>query len=108
MASLSNPNLIDFQQWQTIFTGNYITINALNDKIYTVNTARALQEIDGTQIATLFTFDVLPLDSELVNSFLIYSTVNQIFVFDENITLTTSFLPTEVFATTFNSRTLCL
>jgi WD40 repeat protein len=33
-ADLSNPNLIDFSQWQTLTGGNFINVNTVADKAY--------------------------------------------------------------------------
>ena len=102
-ADLSNPNLIDFEQWQTVITGNYYTINTTNDNIYSVRDNRVLYEINGASINTLLTLPLLPLDAEVSDSNLIYSTVNTIYVYNENIQLVNSFQPTTDFSTNFTS-----
>jgi hypothetical protein len=105
-ADLSNPNLIDYQQWQTLLTGNYYTVNTLNNKVYSVKSNRILYEIDGASISNLFTLDLLPLDSEIADNNLIFSTSDTIYVYDENIQLINSYQPTETFDTNFTSATL--
>ena len=105
-ANLNNPNLIDFSQWETIISGNYHTINTINNRLYSVRENRALYEIDGALISNLFTLPLLPLDAEVSDSNLIFSTTNTIYVYDENIQLINSFLPTDDFDTNFTSSTL--
>jgi len=73
-ADLNNPNLIDFQQWQTIITGDYYTMSTLNNAIYSVRSNRALYQINGASITTLFTLPLLPSDAEVTDSNLIFST----------------------------------
>ncbi|WP_225036647.1 two-component regulator propeller domain-containing protein [Winogradskyella sp. SM1960] len=102
-ADLNNPNLIDYQQWQTVIMGNYYTMNTINNKLYSVRDNRVLYEINGATINTLFTFPVLPLDADMSDSNLVYSTLNTIYVYDENLGLVNSFQPTEAFDSNFTS-----
>ncbi|MFK7832932.1 MAG: two-component regulator propeller domain-containing protein [Winogradskyella sp.] len=102
-ADLSNPNLIDFQQWQTLIIGDYHTMNTINNKVYAVRSNRVLYEIDGLSLNTVLTFPTLPLDADTAESGLVYATTNRIFVYDENIQLINSYQPTTNFDTTFTS-----
>ncbi|REG89137.1 type IX secretion system anionic LPS delivery protein PorZ [Winogradskyella sediminis] len=102
-ADLSNPNLIDYQQWQTVIIGNYHTMQAINNKLYTVRDNKVLYEINGTAINTLFTLPQLPLDADMSATHLVYATQNAIYVYDENIQLVNTFQPTEDYDTNFTS-----
>ena len=102
-ADLNNPNLIDFQQWETVILGDYYTINAINNKLYTVRSNKVLYEINGASINTLFTLPLLPLDADTSSSNLVYSTSNTIYVYNENLNLVSSFQPTTDFSTVFTS-----
>ncbi len=104
-ADLSNPNLIDFQQWQTILSGNFIKVDTLIDKIYAIRANRALVEINGPIINQLFSFDLLPTDTQVINSNFIVSTGTTIYVYDTNIQLINIFQPNEEYATNFTSAT---
>lgn len=102
-ADLSNPNLIDFQQWQTLINGNYVSMNTLNDKIYTVRTNRVLYEIQDTNFIPLLTFDTQILDAKVGNANLIYTELEKVSIYDQNIQLVDNFVPTEDYDTTFTS-----
>lgn len=102
-AELANPNLIDFEQWQTVINGNYHTINSINNKLYSVRDNKVVYEINGASINTLFTLPLLPLDAEVTTTNLIYSTVNTIYIYNENLQLVNSFQPTTDFDTNFTS-----
>jgi hypothetical protein len=105
-ADLGNPNLIDFAQWETIIGGFYDTINTLNNKIYAVRSNRELYEIDGSSVNFLLILPELPLDSDVIDSSLIFPTANSVYIYDENIQLINSFQPTAGFETTITSATL--
>ncbi|MBU2926957.1 ABC transporter substrate-binding protein [Winogradskyella psychrotolerans] len=102
-ADLSNPNLIDYQQWQNPVIGNYATINTINNKVYGVAYNRTMYEINGTSLSSVLTFPILPLDGDTSDSYIIYSTRDEIYVYDENIQLVNSFEATEEFDSDFTS-----
>lgn len=104
-ADLNNPNLIDFQQWSTILPGNFVTINSLLDKGYTIREDRALFEIDGTITSQLFILNQLPEDTEVSDSNLIISTSDRIYIYDSNIQLVNTFQPNGDFTTELTSAT---
>ena len=105
-ANLTNPNLIDFQQWQTLLPGNFITMNTFNNKMYSVRANRALFEIEPTSFNQLFILDQLPIDSKSTTTNLIYSFTNSIQVYDTNIQLVNTFQPNADFNTSFTSATM--
>ncbi|WP_178990964.1 type IX secretion system anionic LPS delivery protein PorZ [Winogradskyella schleiferi] len=102
-ADLTNPNLIDFGQWQTIIIGNYQTMNTVNNKIYAVRSNNVIYEIDGVSINTPITLPLSPLDADVSGSNLIYSTTNAIYVYNENIQLVNTFQPNTDFDSDFTS-----
>ncbi|MDN3491764.1 type IX secretion system anionic LPS delivery protein PorZ [Winogradskyella bathintestinalis] len=104
-ADLTNPNLIDFQQWQTIISGNYYTMSTLNNKIYSVRSNRVLYEIDGT-VNTVATLPSLPLDAEVTDSNLMFAMPNMVDIYNANLQLVNSFQPNSDFDTNFRAVTI--
>ncbi len=102
-ADLSNPNLIDFQQWETITSASYVTINTFNNKVYAVTNSNQLTEIDGVNASTILILPALVLDSNTTNSKLIYTTSNTVYVYNETLQLNTSYTPTPDFETNFTA-----
>lgn len=102
-AVLSNPNLIDYQQWQTVITGNYFTINTLNNKVYAVRSNKVLYQIDGGSINTLLTLPLIPLDAEVADSNLIFTTAVASYVYNTSLQLVNTFQPNSEFNTSFTS-----
>lgn len=105
VADLANPNLIDFQQWQTILSGNFLTANSLNTYVYAIRDDRVLFEVDSGISNQLFTLDNLPLDVDVANSNLIISTGSEVFVYDEVVQLLNTYQPNIDFDTNFTSAT---
>jgi len=105
-ADVDNPNLVDFSQWETVITGNFFTMNTLNDKIYSVRSDNQLFELDGTTNNIVFAIPFLPIDSKLVQNNLVFSSANSVRVYDSNLQFTASFQPTTDFSTNFSSATL--
>lgn len=105
-ADLSNPNLIDFQQWETIINGNYFTMSTINNSVIAVRGNRNLYQINGASINLLFTLPVLPLDAEVSAFNLIFSSANDVYVYNENIQLVNGFQPIVDYDTNFTSATV--
>ena len=105
-ADLNNSNLIDFAQWQTIIVGNFRTVNTLGDKVYTIRYSRDVFEITGTTITNLFNLGANPEDTEVSDSNYIITTINNVFVYDENLTLLNTFTANAEFNTDFSCGVL--
>lgn len=102
-ADLNNPSLIDYSQWGNVAYGSFLTINTFNDKVYAVKIDNSLIEIDGTVLSTVLNFDALPLDGEISESNLIYTTVNSTYVYNENLQLINSIQSSETSSDSFTS-----
>lgn len=83
-AEVSNPNLIDFQNWQLISSGSWTSIETQDDKLYATNTNRRIYQVINDVISERFLYASTPLDLRAVNSNLIVTTQDKIFVYDSN------------------------
>jgi len=83
-APVSSPNLIDFQNWQLVTSGNWQSIEANENKLYAINSNRKIYQVIGNSVSELFTYSSLPLDLRSVNSNLIVSTRDEVFIYDSN------------------------
>lgn len=102
-GELSNTNLIDSNQWQTITIGSFISIESIGDKLYSVGTNRVLSDIVNDVLNPVLTFNILPLDSDTSDNQLIYTTVNNVFIYDSSASLVTQVNQTEEFDTQYIS-----
>ncbi|APY08620.1 ABC transporter substrate-binding protein [Winogradskyella sp. J14-2] len=105
-AVLSNPNLIDFAQWQTIIGGDFVNINTVGNKAYAVRANRAFFEITNTNFTQLFVLPLTPTDTEVSEGNLVVSNINTIQVYDENAQLIESYISSEDYDTRFTSSVL--
>ena len=106
-AEITNPNLIDSQNWQTITSGNYIGIEALENNLYAVNTNRRIYSIINDALTELFLYNQIPLDVKFTNDNLVITTQNDVFIYDLSFTLTSQIpINTEEFDTQFTAATI--
>ena len=91
-ASVSSPNLIDFQNWQLVSSGNWQSIEANENKLYAINSNSKIYQVIGNSVSELFTYSSLPLDLRSVNSNLIVSTRDEVFIYDSNFALLLKYL----------------
>ncbi|MGY0391396.1 type IX secretion system anionic LPS delivery protein PorZ [Bizionia sp. KMM 8389] len=84
-AEISNPDLIDFQQWQTVVAGSYTAVEALDTKLYASKTDNNLYDISsGNLTDLLLQFPSTPLDLRAVSDHLLITIRNRVYVFNSN------------------------
>jgi ligand-binding sensor domain-containing protein len=83
-ASLSNPNLIDFNNWELIFNGNFSSITRFNGAIY-VSSDTAMYKVNGTNLTLEKTLSARIKSLKSSNQFLTAATETAAYVY--NLTL---------------------
>ncbi|NRA94421.1 MAG: ABC transporter substrate-binding protein, partial [Psychroserpens sp.] len=81
-ADLSNPNLIDFNQWESIRTGNFLFIENVEDKIFAIALNRAIVDVLENPFAPLFQYPIIPNDMRNIGSDLIITTDTTVYIYD--------------------------
>ena len=82
-GDLSNLNLIDYKQWQTISTGNFLAVQSVGTKLYAAEFNNSIHEVINDNLLFLKSYvssfqDIRSIDSEL------YVTLeDRVFVYDE-------------------------
>ncbi|MCF6295647.1 MAG: ABC transporter substrate-binding protein [Flavobacteriaceae bacterium] len=89
-ASVTNTNLIDYQEWTQIVGGNFLGIETLEDKLYTTRLNNRIYEINNNILNELFAYANTLLDLKSSNNNLVVTTSNTIFVYDSNFNLLAS------------------
>ncbi|MBN4070532.1 ABC transporter substrate-binding protein [Olleya sp. AH-315-F22] len=102
-APVTNTNLIDYQEWTQIVSGNYLGIETLEDNLYTTRLNNRIYEINNNILNELFIYPNTPLDLKSSNNNLVLTTNNTIFVYDSNFNLLSSTSVSPNFNTEFTS-----
>ncbi|WP_115460931.1 type IX secretion system anionic LPS delivery protein PorZ [Winogradskyella aurantiaca] len=102
-ADLSNPNLVDFSQWSTVQTGNFLTINTLSTNVYAINTNRSLFRVAPGIPTTILSFSAVPEEAEVSDQYLNVTFSDEVLIYDDQINLVTTFAPNDDFDTRFTS-----
>jgi ligand-binding sensor domain-containing protein len=105
VANLSNPNLIDFNNWELLFTGNYTNIVRFNALIY-ASTGNDLVQINGSNSTVVKTFQntIKRLQSSGQN--LIVTSQREATVLNTNMNEVYKSTPTIAYNFTLNSASL--
>ncbi len=56
IANINSPNLVDFNEWALLFTGNYTSITTFNNRVFTT-IGNELRAINETLISNISTFN---------------------------------------------------
>ena len=102
-ALVASDDLIDFQEWNQIFGGNFVGIEAVEDKLYTTRLNKKIYELNGTSLTDLFTYSSLPLDLKSANGTLTVTLDDTVYVYDGNFNLISMHTVSEDFETEFTS-----
>ncbi len=107
-ALYTNPNIIDFNNWQTVATGNFVAIETAADQLYVINTARRIYSLGNDVLTERFLYPNLPLDMKFVNDYLLVATKDNVYIYDNNFTSITQISDDTMFATDFTSAIIDL
>uniref|UniRef100_UPI003564E41A type IX secretion system anionic LPS delivery protein PorZ n=1 Tax=Seonamhaeicola sp. TaxID=1912245 RepID=UPI003564E41A len=102
-AQVANPNLIDYQNWETIFSGNYLFIKAQNTELYTVDSNRKMFNITNETLTEVVVFNSAPVDIKTDDTYLTVTTNNNVFVYDDNFNIISQVNIEEEFSTTYTA-----
>ncbi|MFY0603998.1 MAG: hypothetical protein JXQ93_08610 [Flavobacteriaceae bacterium] len=101
-ADITNPNLIDFNNWQQQFSGNFSHINVFNNRLFTISNTRIF-EISGTSLTLVRDFFQPIVDFKSSLSNLNISLSNTAFVLDTALNQILQVSPTTEFNFTLNT-----
>ncbi|MCL6293667.1 two-component regulator propeller domain-containing protein [Jejuia spongiicola] len=102
-AQISSPNLIDYQNWQTVSNGDFLAVQSVENQLYTIRTNRRLYQVVNDVLIELFQFADVPVDVRATNDTLLVTTRNSSFVYDSNFNLMSQANVNSAFDTNFTS-----
>lgn len=105
-ADITSSNLIDFQNWQLIFPGNWSAIASEDGVLYATDTNRKLYQIINDVTNEVFFYSEAPEDLRFENGKLIVTTQNNVFVYDSNFNLISKITVNSDLSTKHTSATL--
>lgn len=83
-ASINNPNLIDFAQWQTWDSGNWNGIVTFNNQIYASNANNRLYKNNGSGFISILNVGQPILDIRTFESFMTVTSSQHVYVFNNS------------------------
>lgn len=81
-ASVGNPNLVDFAQWQEFDSGSWLGAVTLNNKLFLANTNNRIYSYTNAAIQEVYTTGQQAVDFKAANDKLVYTSANHVYVFD--------------------------
>lgn len=105
-GEVENENLVNYQEWEQISGGNFIGIQAIENRLYTVRVNRVIYEIINDNLNLLFQYLTEPLDIEVSNENLIITLFNKIYVYDSNFNSIVEISNIEDYDSDFSSATV--
>ncbi|MEN3323941.1 ABC transporter substrate-binding protein [Mariniflexile soesokkakense] len=104
-AQVTSPNLIDYQNWQTVATGDFTAVEAVEDKLYVVNSNRQIFQVVNDVFNQVFQYNTLPSDVKSVGSNLVVTTNDNVFVYDASFNTISQVSTNTEFTTQYTSAT---
>ncbi|MBP0905580.1 ABC transporter substrate-binding protein [Mariniflexile gromovii] len=104
-ALVASPNLIDYQNWQTVTTGDFTAIETVEDKLYAVNANSQLFQVVNDVLNPLFQYNTPPLEVKNVLGNLVVTTSNNVFVYNNSFTIVSQVAISPDFSTQYTSAT---
>jgi hypothetical protein len=102
-ALLSNPNLVDFQNWQEVTPGDFSAVETVENNLYAVRTNNRIYQVNNDVLSELFLYNNPPLDIKSVNTNIVVTTKSNVFVYDSNFTLLSQVATSNEFITDYTS-----
>lgn len=105
-ASVDNPNLIDFQNWEVVVNGDFLGIEALTNKLYATGSNRIIYEVINITVINRFRYNSVPLQIREESGNLVVVTEANVFIYDEDLNLIAQVAINENFDTKYTSAVL--
>jgi hypothetical protein len=100
-ASLSNPNLIDFQFWTTLTNGNFTNVVAFGTQLYTVDTSNRIYEIVGANLNALLVYPQTIAELKVSDQHLLVTTPSKVYQYAAGFNETDTYITSLEFETVF-------
>ena len=102
-ADVTSSNLIDYNNWQVVTSGDFIAVETNNNKLYAIRTNRIIYEVESDVLNQLFRYDDVPTEIRSINNNLVVTTRSITFIYDINFNLLFQIPVSNDFNTEFSS-----
>lgn len=102
-ALLSNPNLIDFQNWQVVISGDFLAVETVENNLYAVRTNNRIYQVNNDVLSELFLYNSPPLDVKSVDANLVITTRSNVYVYNSSFALLSQVSMSSEFSTNYTS-----
>ncbi len=102
-ADLSNPNLINFQFWTTLTSGNFTSISTLGSQLFTTNSNNSFFEISGANLNPLFVYPEPVKELKTSGSSLLVTTTTKVYEYTAGLNVANIYTTNLEFETTFTT-----
>lgn len=103
---LSNENLIDFSQWDTVVGGNFLSIETNEDRLFAVRFNKDFFELINDNLSFITDFETLPEDTEVSDAVKVFSFIDQVQLFNSEGSFITSISAPSELNTNITSATV--
>lgn len=104
-ASINNPNIIDYQQWQTLNNGSFLFVDHVDEKLYAIKSNNSVYEIVNDNFNLILTYPEAPLDMRAAGEKFIVTLKNSVFVYNSDFNPLATATTNADFVTKFSSAT---
>lgn len=85
-AILSNPNLIDYREWQTLNDGNFISVETVGNQLYAVKSDGTIYEVVNDVLEVRLSYSEVPVATKSIQDKLIVISPDKIDVYTAALT----------------------
>lgn len=107
-GELANPSLINYQNWKTIASGDFLSIQSSGANLYAIGVNRKIYNVNNDVLNELFTYSQTPVSMEYVDERLLVVTSLGVFIYDSSFSLISQFSMSTDFSTNYRSATIDL
>ena len=83
-GALTNKNLNDYQQWTQVASGGWINIESFGNALFAISNSGSMQRLEGAVFVPFYQFPISTNEMRKSGDYLIVTTQNTVYVFNQN------------------------
>lgn len=107
IADVDNNNLIDFQNWDQVFSGSFEGVQKVNNNLYALRLNKRVYEIQNNNaLVERLSYPTLPVSYKSNNETIIVALKSDVYVYSEDLSLISQLSSFEGFQADYSSATI--